>query len=63
MVNFIFEWVLNIFASCRTAFLMENVRKFSDQVGAYQAENAQLEHTKAQMQEQVMYMQDDWKRE
>ena len=42
---------------------MENCRKFSNQVAEQTSHNMQLEHNTAQMKEQVMYMQDDWKRE
>ena len=42
---------------------MDNVRKFSSQVAEQQADNMQMEHNTAQMKEQVMFMQDDWKRE
>ena len=42
---------------------MENCRKFSNQVAEQSALNMQLEHNTVQMKEQVMYMQDDWKRE
>ena len=44
-------------------FLLENCRKFSDSVGEQQARNMQLEHNSEMMKEQVMFMQDDWKRE
>jgi len=42
---------------------LENVRKFQEQVVDVQTTNAQLERANQKMQEQVMYMQGDWKRE
>lgn len=42
---------------------MTNIKSLSEQVGSYQAINSRLETQNVQMTEQVMYMQDDWKRE
>ena len=42
---------------------MENVKRFSDEAAERQALNMQLEHSQTMMQQQVLYMQDDWKRE
>ena len=43
--------------------LMDSVRKFQNQANEAQAHNMQLESNLRQMNQQVMFMKEDWKRE
>ena len=42
---------------------MDSVRKFSNQVAEAQSHNMQLENNSREMNQQVMFMKEDWKNE